>query len=97
MWHFLLAVFLRGVAFLEGVFSVMEGCDIFGKCFGGGDILEEALAEFWRGVAILEGTCSVMEGCFQCFGGVWHFWRALVVFWRGVAFFEGCLQCFGGT
>ena len=57
-----LAVFWRGVEFLEGACSVTEGCGIFeGACsvlkgcgiFGGGTcrVLEEALAEFWRGVA----------------------------------------------
>ena len=36
VWHFLLAVFcvLEGVAFLECAFSVIEGCGIFGECFG---------------------------------------------------------------
>ena len=45
-----LAVFLRGVAFLEGACSVLEWRGI----------LEEVLAVFWRGVAFLEGTCNVL-------------------------------------
>ena len=55
-------LFSRGVAFLEGTYSILEGCGIFGGhllYFGG------VLAVFWRGVAFLEGTCSV---CLQCFG-----------------------------
>ena len=73
-----LAVFWRGVAYLEGTCYVLEGCL---QCFGGvwhfwralvvfaysvlevHDILEEALPVFWRGVAFLEGTCRVLEGC----------------------------------
>ena len=69
LWHFLL---WRGVAFLEGAFSVIEGCGIFGECFGGVTFWKRhlqsfggvwhfwrALAVFWRGVAFFEG----------CFGG----------------------------
>ena len=89
-----LAVFWRGVAFLEGTCSVLEVRDI----------LEEALPVFWRGVVFLEGACrggmrgacNILEGhdileevhrCGICACSVW----------RGVAFLEGCLQCFGGA
>ena len=90
---------LEGAASLEGACSVSVALLEDVQCFGGCDILEEALAEFWRGVAFLEGTCSVAV-----------FWRG-VAFWRrrlqcigGCGIFggplhvmEGCLQCFGGT
>ena len=57
-----LAVFWRGVAFLEGTCSsVLEVRDI----------LEEALPVFWRGVVFLECACrgGIFEECLQYFGG----------------------------
>ena len=107
LWHFLLAVFWRGVAFLEGAFSVL---------WRGVAFLESVLGSvtFWSvlgSVTFWEG-CGIFGGHLQCFGGVWHFWRALVVFacsvlevrdileealpvfWRGVVFLEGA--CHGG-
>ena len=73
-----LAVVLEGCGILEGALSVMEGCGIFGECFGDVTFWKRrlqsfggvwhfwrALAVLWRGVAFLEGTCSV---CLQYFG-----------------------------
>ena len=47
-----LAIFWRGVAFLERC-GILEGCL---QCFGG-------MWHFWRDVAFFEGACSVLEGC----------------------------------
>ena len=90
------------MAFLEEVLAVvLEGCGIFGECFGGCDILEEVLAEFWRGVAFLEGACRVLEGCgifegcLQCWR-VWHFGGACSVL-EGVAFWRGACSVLEGV
>ena len=55
VWHFarVLAMFWRGVAFLEGASSVLEGCGFFGGCLqysGGVWHRWRALAVLWRGV-----------------------------------------------
>ena len=102
---------LEGVASLEGACSVSVALLEDVQCFGGCDILEEALAEFWRGVAFLEGTssvavfwrgvaflegaCSVLEGCLQCFGGAWHFGGSACSVLEGCCIFGGRLKCFG--
>ena len=88
-------MFWRGVAFLEGGCSVLEGCGIVGgplQSFGG-------VWHFWRMLAVL-----------QRFGGAWFLEKPLAVVWRGVAFLEDAcsvwrgvafwrsrLQCFGGA
>ena len=50
-------MFWRGVAFLEGACSVLEGCDKFGG----------ALAVCWRGVANLEGRLRCFRGALAVF------------------------------
>ena len=68
-----LAVFWRGVAFLEGACRVLEGCGIFlrGACsvLEGHDILEEVLGGVWH----FWSACVWRRCCI--FGGVWHYWR----------------------
>ena len=87
---------LRGVAFLEGTYSVLERCL---QRLEGRGILEEALAVVLEGCGIFGGRCLERRGILeeQCFGGAWHFGWALVVFWSGMAFWRRRLQCFGGA
>ena len=59
---------LRGVAFLEGTYSVLERCL---QCFGGAWHFEEALVLEGRGI-LEEALAVVLEGC-GIFGGAWHF------------------------
>ena len=59
-----LAVFWRGMAFLEGACSVLEGRDIFGgrlKCFGGAWHFEGCLQCFGGAWHFGEAACSVLE------------------------------------
>ena len=96
-------MFWRGVAFLEGACSVLEGCGIIGGrllSFGGVWHFWRTVAAFWRGVVFGEATCSGLEGCgisrghLQCFGGVWHFGEAACsVLGRQ----EALVQHFGGA
>ena len=95
VWHFwrALAVFWRGVAFLESVAFLVGACRVLEGC----GILEKPLAVVWRSAAFLEGACSVMEGCLQSFGGVWHFGEATCRVFEECGIFGGRLQHFGGA
>ena len=100
---------LRGVAFLEGTYSVLErclggachfgggACSCFGEvwhcCLEGRGILEEALAVFWRGVAFLLGACSVLEGR-GILEGACSVLEGCGILEKPLA---GRLQCFGGV
>ena len=80
-------MFCRGVAFLEGACSVLEGRDIFGgrlKCFGGAWHFGGCLQCFGGAWHFGEAACSVLEGACSVLEGRGILEKLLAVFWRGV-------------